>query len=364
MRRFGMEEEFMFVDVSTLRPLDISADVQSRLRGRRPVNAYVHAEFLASQIERSSPVFDTLAQAEGDLLSFRTRLSTAAAEQNALAVGAGTPFHAHSRPAITDTVRYHRLESEFRGLVVEHLINGLHVHVAIPDRDAGVEILNRVRAWLPTLLAMSANSPFWDARDTGFASWRTVHGRRWSTSGCPPSFADAEDYDRRIRRLVGVGGTYDLHTIWWNSRLAENHPTVEVRVCDAQLDALDTLLLTALIRALVSTALNDVQLNVTPTLLDPELLDAALWHAARDGLQALLLNPVTATMEPAASVVNALITTVSDALDESGDTVRVRDLLSRLWRVGTGAERQRSAFRDGGVPQLAAMFRGSIVAHV
>ncbi|KGJ72400.1 hypothetical protein GY21_15660 [Cryobacterium roopkundense] len=363
MRTFGLEEEFMFLDRVQLRPLNVGSQVLARLRGTPRPSHFVHREFLASQIERSSPVFTHLAQAEADLLTFRSRLAAAATEYQAVAAGVGTPFQAEGWPEITETARYHRVGEEFRGLVPDHLINGLHVHVGIPNREAGVQTLNRIRVWLPTLLALSVNSPFWQGRDTGFSSWRSLHARRWPTAGCPPPTTAAADYDSRTRRLVGVGGTYDLHTIWWSARLAERYPTVEVRVCDAQLDAAGTLLLTALIRALVSTALADAERGTPPIHVDQELLDASLWHAARDGVRDGLLNPVTGALEPAANVVAALLHTVDHALDQAGDGDRVRVLLERLRRLGSGAQRQRAALHEGGRAGLVALFERSATAH-
>jgi len=361
MRTFGTEEEFMFLDRSTLRPQNVSAAVQTLLhRGSAP--ELVHAEFLTSQIEHSSRVFVDLDQAEASLLSFRSRLAAAAEAHDALAAGVGAPFQGTDSPEVTDTARYRRVEAEFRGLIPEHLINGLHVHVGIPNREAGVSALNGVRVWLPVLLALSANSPFWKGRDTGFATWRGIHARRWSTTGCPPRFADLADYDRRAGNLVGVGGTTDLHTIWWGARLAENYPTVEIRVCDAQLDTRSTLLLAALIRALVSTALTDAERGIAPPHVEPELLDASLWHAARDGVQGSLLDPTTGALAPARTVVAGLIGAASDALTDAGDADRVSDLLDRFWRLGTGAERQRAAHADGGTGALATLLCDAVSA--
>jgi len=361
MRTFGTEEEFMFLDRSTLRPRNVSAAVQTLLQeGSAPELA--HAEFLTSQIEHSSRVFVDLQEAETNLLSFRSRLADAAASHGALAAGVGAPFQGAESPEVTDTARYRRVEAEFRGLIPEHLINGLHVHVGIPNREAGVAALNRVRVWLPVLLAMSANSPFWKGRDTGFATWRGIHARRWSTTGCPPYFTDVADYDRRAANLIGVGGTSDLHTIWWGARLAENYPTVEIRVCDAQLDTRSTLLLTALTRALVSTALADADRGTAPPCLQPELLDASLWHAARDGVQANLLDPITGELASARTVVAGMVATVSDALTEAGDADRASDLLDRFWRLGTGAERQRAALAAGGTDALGALLRDAVSA--
>ncbi|WP_280680025.1 YbdK family carboxylate-amine ligase [Cryobacterium sp. CG_9.6] len=376
MRTFGVEEEFMFVDSATLHPLPVSTQVQSLLRSRSSTAApaptpptahvdhapFVHSEFLASQIEHSSPVFDRLDQAEASLLGFRSRLAEAATALNSVAVGVGAPFQTDGWPEVTISARYRRVEEEFRGLIPDHLINGLHLHVGIPSQEAGVEALNRLRVWLPVLLAMSSNSPFWNGRDTGFSSWRSIHARRWSTGGCPPYFADVADYHRRTQRLVGVAGTFDLHTIWWGARLAEKYPTVEVRVCDAQLDTPSTLLLAALTRALVSTALIAAERGRCPVFLEPELLDASLWHAAREGVQARLINPLSGELAPARAVVRALVTSVTDALEESGDAEQVSHLLDRFWRLGTGADRQRYALSSGGTDSLGTLLRTTLNA--
>jgi carboxylate-amine ligase len=363
MPTFGVEEEFIFLSPKTLQPANVGDDVHAELLGRSPVSRFVSHEFLASQIERSTPVFERFEQASADLLAFRSRLALAARRRGVLAAGVGAPFQTVGWPAVTNVERYRTVETEFRGLVPDHLINGLHVHVGIPSREAGVQALNRMRVWLPTLLALAVNSPFWRGADTGFSSWRSVHMRRWSTIGCPPVFADAADYDRRIRRLVGVAGTYDLRTIWWNARLAEEHPTVEIRVCDAQLDTPSTLLLAALTRALVTTALRDGEADLPPIEIAPELLDAALWHAAREGMASTLLNPVTGTLEPASVVTAALLRYAGDAIDEVGNRDRITALLARVGRIGTGAERQRAAMRAGGLPALTALLTQALTAH-
>ncbi|MBF4579139.1 glutamate--cysteine ligase [Frigoribacterium sp. VKM Ac-2530] len=363
MTTFGIEEEFILVDPVTLTPADVAASVHAELLGSAHESKFVSHEFLASQIERSSPVFTQMDQAEADLVTFRTRLAAQARSRGVVAAAVGTPFMCSGWPAVTDTERYHRVEEEFRGLVTDHLINGTHVHVGVRSRDVGVAVLNRVRTWLPTLLALTGNSPYWHGADTGFASWRAMHMRRWSTGGCPPPFADAADYDRRIRRLVGVGGTYDTRTIWWNARLAEDHPTVEVRVADAQLDTGGALLAATLVRALVDTARAEAEADVAPLEVEPELLDAGLWHAARDGLGGELLDPVAGELRGSREVLHRLLVHVGDALDASGDHERTRALLDRVTTEGTGAERQRAAVRRGGPAELRRLCETALVAR-
>lgn len=362
-RSFGVEEEYFFLHPDSLTPVRVGARIRDELVGVGRPSAFVAHEFLEAQIERSTPVFHTLDEATADLVAFRSRLERAAREHGVLAASVGTPFMTEGWPSITDDERYRRVQDDFRGLVTDHLISGTHVHVGIPDPDAGVAALNRLRVWLPTLLALLGNSPWWHGADTGFASWRAVHMRRWTTVGVPPEFRDAADYRERIDRLVGVGGISDTKMVWWIARLAEFHPTIEVRIADAQLDPDSAVLAAGLVRALVETALRDAGAGRPPLPLPGELLDAAVWHAARDGLSGTLLDPRDGRMRPAADVVDGLLATIGPALRDAGDHERVHGLVDRVRRDGTGTERQRAAVRSGGRAALAELYRTSLVGR-
>ena len=349
MVTFGIEEEYFLVDPRTLRPVSLADTILGDLPPQARAPGLVTHEFLASQLERASAVFTELAAAEADLAGFRGELAAVAREHGALAVGTGTPFDAPAAPTLTDAARYHRIGSGVRGVVRDHQICATHVHVGVPNREAGVHALNHLRVWLPTLLALTGNSPFWRGRDIGFDSWRAVIMRRWATTGCPPAFADADDYDRRIRRLVGVGATVDTATVAWYARLSESYPTVEVRVADAQLDLAPTMLLAAVTRALVVTGVAAGERGAPPAAVEPELLDAALWHASRDGIRGRLLDPTTRELAPARAVTESLLRWVGDALESTGDRPRVAELVEQVRRTGSGAQRQRRAFRTGGL---------------
>jgi len=361
MSTFGLEEEFFLLDAKTLQPANIGSHVLNDLSTESiGGGGWATAEFLESQVEFTTGIFTSLAKAESDLRAFRARLAPLARSQNSIAAGTGTPFETSLLPVLTDKARYRAIESELRGVVGDHQISGTHVHIGVPDRDAGVRALNRVRVWLPTLLALTGNSPFWRGADTGFASWRAVLLRRWTTNGCPPVFNDATDYDRRIRQLVGVGATPDTAAIGWSARLSETHPTLEVRVADAQLDPEATVLVVALTRGLVETALVEAVAGTAPLNVPPELLDSALWHAARDGIKGELLDPITREMQSARAVVQTMLRHIEAALVEVGDGPRVADLLEGVWRRGSGADRQRRAFRHGGRSALGVLLNSSV----
>ena len=174
----------MLIDPGSLEPVPEAREILASLR--ESAGADGTKEFLASQVEHSSRVFSTLPDALAELTDFRRRLAETAAERGLAAASVGVPFQTTPYPLLTPGDRYEEVEHEFRSVVADHQVNGLHVHVHVPDRESGVRALNRVRAWIPVLLALSGNSPFWRGADTGFCSWRSIILRRWVTAGCPP----------------------------------------------------------------------------------------------------------------------------------------------------------------------------------
>jgi carboxylate-amine ligase len=233
-------------------------------------------------------------------------------------------------------------------LVDEQLIDGMHIHVAVPDRHAGAAALGRLRPWLPVLVALGGNSPFWEGRDTGFASWRTVVFGRWPVSGSPPYTGDSATYEQRVDALLRTGVIRDRKQLYWHARLSEQYPTLEVRATDVQLDVDSAVTLAGLARALVATGLRET-VEGAPSLDPPSsVLHAAGWHAARHGLSADLVDPEDGVPAKAADVVGALLEYATPALEEHGDAQRVRDGVARLLNGGTGAARQRRALAEGG----------------
>ncbi|MCY0903590.1 carboxylate-amine ligase [Arthrobacter sp. H14-L1] len=387
MVTFGIEEEYLLVDPATGLPKFISSEVSARLQASVHVDdGDIQHELLACQLETSTPPCHTAQEALESLLAFRGELSKAAHKSLARAASTGAaPKMDEAPPEITDDRRYHRLRGSARAIVADQYVNGLHVHVNVPDKEAGVRALNRIRPWLPTLVALSANSPFWQDRDSGFESWRTISYRRWPVQGIPPVFNGAADYEDRVQHLIDTGVIIDRGVITWVARLSENYPTLEVRACDAQLEARDSVLLAVLIRALVTTALNgpsqpdpahpgsapagSAPAGSAPAgsayagqQLTPELLDAALWQAARHGLSEDLIHPATGRLAPAADVTAALLALVQPALVEAGDSEFAADGLARMVERGTGSVRQRRARDQGGLPALLDLFSASLTA--
>ncbi|HWG26132.1 glutamate--cysteine ligase [Actinospica sp.] len=351
MPTLGVEEEYLLLDQESGLPVARSASVRAAAELRPAVDdGEVELELLQAQVEVATPVCETLDEAGEHLTRLRAAVHGAAREAGCRLAACGTPPLCAAAPVpVTAKPRYRSMSRDAPQLVDEQLINGMHVHVAIPDRESGVAALNRLRPWLPVLVALGANSPLWDGGETGFASWRTLVFGRWPVSGPPPVFADAADYERRTKALVDAGTIRDRKQLYWLARLSESYPTIEVRALDVQLEIQDAITLAGVVRALVTTALDDHASPPGLTSAEPELVAAAVWHAARHGLKDRLVHPLTGQPVPASGAVASLMEHLAPALEANGDLIRVAAGIERLQKLGTSASRQSRAFHSGGI---------------
>jgi carboxylate-amine ligase len=349
----GVEEEFLLADRVTRRTTPRAAAVLGRVRPGGP--GLVHAELLTSQVEASTGVCGDLGELREHLVAGRERLVAAAVEEDALLLAAGTPPLPGPDVRITAGPRFEAVAGLYRGVVEDYEVCGCHVHVGVPDRDTTIAVVNHLRPWLPTLLALSVNSPFDGERDSGYGSWRMVRQAAFPGSGLPPRFGSAAEYDREVSRLVDCGAVVDQRMSFWLARPSPRFPTVEVRAADTALTVDGALLQAALTRALVRTALADLNRGVEGPEVDPQVAAAAVWSAARHGLQGPGVDPLLGRAVPVQDLLSRLLTHVAAALEDTGDDAVVRRLLKELLADGTGAERQRRADARG---------RQAVVDHV
>jgi len=276
----------------------------------------------------------------------RRRLAAARA---ARAIGAQIVALATSpqpvEPSITPNSRYRWMAQEYRLTAEENLTCGCHVHVAISSDEEGVAILDRIRHWLPPLLALSANSPFWQGGYTGYASYREQVWSRWPSAGPTAVFGSAQAYHETVRTMVESGALLDDGMVYFHARLSRHYPTVEIRIADVCLEADDAVLLAALVRALVETAARQWRAGGPPSAARSELLRLASWRASRSGLAGVLLHPETHLAAPAETVLRALVGHVTAALDDAGELATVQHLLDGLLARRNGAEQQRAVYQ-------------------
>ena len=353
MARFGVEEEFVVLDEETLVPLALDRDTRESLVGSRH-GGTITPEYLTSQLEIATAPLSTVAEATEQLGALRATLDEHVSRQRAVVVATGTPFLASPHPEIFPLAHYDAVADILGEITRGHEVNGLHVHVEVPAEEERVRALNRAARWMPMLLAMTGNSPFAGGRLTGFASWRSVVIRRLPTAWTPPRFHDYSDYRARVDALLALGGITEESSLGWTLRLSARFPTVEVRVCDAQLDVEDSLLAAALCRAIVTAA----DLDDGPEI-GSDAIDASLWTAARYGMRARILDPTTGEAAAADVVLDRMLQRIAHQLAESGDAEFVEGMLARVLRDGTGADRQLRAHARGGVAGLRDLYRST-----
>ncbi|MFF4341307.1 glutamate--cysteine ligase [Kitasatospora sp. NPDC001540] len=344
----GVEEEYLLLDAATGVPVARAEQVR-KAAGQQPGidGDEVQRELLQAQLEVATPVCSTLDEVGAHLERLRGALAAAAASSDCrLAACGAAPFADRLAVPVSDTPRYRTIHADAPQLTDEQLITGMHVHVGVPNREAGVAVLDGLRPWLPLLVALSANSPLWNGVDTGFADWRTVIFSRWPVSGVPPHFDGAADYDARIRALVDTGLIGDTGQLYWQARLSERYPTVEIRAMDVQLRVDEAVMLAGLVRAVAATLLADPPRTSAPS--HHEALAAAVWYAARHGCTERLYDPHTGTLDSPPAVLDRVLDTLGPALRRHGDTPWVEPLLGRLLTEGNGAVRQRRELRRGG----------------
>ena len=347
---FGIEEEFVLLEPESLRPVALSTEALAVLK---PEFEEATTEFLASQVEVATGICRTADEALGQLEAFRAALVEVAGDLGVVAAATGTPYEVERAPEVTRASRYEHIRDDIGAMVDDHQVCGMHVHIGVADPAERVRVLNGLRAWMPVLTAVAANSPFWHGEDTGFASWRTVVMRRWTTAGIPSRFADVDDYDRRIHDLIGIGATRDKPLVAWTLRLSHHLPTVELRFADAQLLAEDSVAIALLCRRIVRGILrNPGRFDDVEGRFASEVLDAAVWEAARHGLASAVPDPVHGRM---AAVADVLASVLEMHDEDDGCPEAVAALLER----GVGADRQRAAFAGHGIAGVRACITAS-----
>lgn len=363
MRTFGVEEELLIVDPETGMLLALADAMLPRLvppipdaqgAPADPAQPPAHEdpdfsyELKLEQIETQTRPCLEYPELLRQLRQGRARADQAAREHGGRVAALATSPHG-SATHLTPKQRYMAMQQRFGLTVRNQLTCGLHVHTFVDSPEEGVAVMDRIRDKLAVLIALSANSPYWNGAETGFESYRTQAWNRWPGSGPTMIFGSLPVYRRVVTRLVETGVLMDEGMVYFDSRLCRHHPTVEVRVADVCLRAEDAALIAVLVRALVESASREWNDGVDPAPVPTLLLRMAAWQASNCGLRGQLLDFGTFTPAPAADVVQALVDFVAPVLEEQGELGLVRQGIGRILAEGTGSLLQREPFHAGGL---------------
>lgn len=353
VRTLGVEEEMLLVDVRNGRPRSVSGRMLVRAPHAPPevagvgVHGALEGEFQQQQIETHTAPAADLETLREEVLRWRGAAVAAARETGSSVAALGTsPLPVH--PIAARSTRYAWMEDRYQLTAREHLTCGCHVHVSVESDDEGVGVLDRIRVWLPTLLALSANSPFWNGVDSGFASYRSQALAKWPSWGPTDRFGSAQAYHRLVRQMVLSSVILDEGMVYFDARLATHYPTVEIRSADVCFTADEAIVVAALCRGLVETAAGEWRSGSEAPDVPTQMIRLATWQAGREGLDGHLVDWRTGLPKPAWSVLAALVDHVGPALEAAGDLTVVEDGLLRVREEGNGAVRQRAMLEKTG----------------
>jgi carboxylate-amine ligase len=338
----GVEEELLLVDPVTHALVHAAPDVVERL-AVPPGEGGVHPEAYAAVVELVSPVCADATDAVAALGGLRRQLHGI----GATAIGAGL----HPDGAFGDVVhfpseRYRLIAAEMRGLQARTPTCALHVHVGMPDAEAAIRAFNGMRAHLPLLQALAANSPFWYGRDSGLASARAQVFRALPRSEIPPAFASFDEYVERVEALAASGGMPNYTFVWWDIRPHPILGTLEIRAMDSQSSLGSVAGLAALVHALARMGVEE-----RGPWEHREVLMESSFRAARDGLDATLWHD--GALRPVPEIARATVELARPYARELGSEAALEEI-ERILVEGNGALRQRAAFASGRMPGVLA----------
>jgi carboxylate-amine ligase len=332
----GIEEELMILDSETLALASgIEAVLEEYGEGEK-----VKPELLESVLEiATSPHPDTGA-AGRELRELRRAVNEAAGRRNLCLGSAGThPFALWEEQRVSSRPRYRELISALRFVARQEIIFGLHVHVGLDDPEKAIHVVNGMRVHVPILFALAANSPFWRADQTGFASTRMPIFRAFPRVGIPPYYEDWADWERRIGFMVDTGVIEDYTYLWYDVRAHPNLGTVEIRAMDAQTRVEHTLALAALIQAMVKELAEHYEAGKQLARYPYEMLDENKWLAARHGMEGELVDLPERRLVPAKELAQRLYDRLREHAEDLGSAAELEGI-GDILHHGNGAHRQ------------------------
>lgn len=342
---FGVEEEFLLIDATTGSAAEQVETLIPRLAAG--IRQRSQHEYHLDQLELVTGICDDLGELHRQLVEARTGAAQVAAQMGVRVVSIGAAPSAVNPAAITPDPRYLAIDERF-GPVAPVSCCGCHVHIGVSDRDTAVRVCNHLRPWLPVVQALCSNSPLHAGLDTGYASWRSMVFGQWPSTGLTPWCESEAEYMSLLDQLIDSGVMMDVAMAYWYARPSLSYSTVEVRIGDACPTAAESTLAAAVVRGLVGAVLTDIEAGTPPERVTAEMLNAAHWRAAHEGMSGTLLDARTRRKRPAWELVDDLMVKISAALVRHGDLDAVQRGLKRIQENGTGADRQRRVFQEAG----------------
>lgn len=343
----GIEEEFQTIDPETR---DLRSHISNELiaQGHHLLRERVKPELHQSVIEVGTSVCRDIQEAAREVKQIRANIiELAQANDLQIAAAATHPFADWRAQGIYPDTRYDALVEDMQMVARSNLIFGLHVHVGVEDRETAIHLMNAARYFVPHLLALSSNSPFWRGMETGLKSYRCKVFDKFPRTNLPEYFSSYSEYENFVNLLISTGCIDNPKRIWWDIRLHPNFPTIEFRCCDLPMRADETIALAALIQATVAKLYKLHEKNQSFRLYRRALIMENKWRAARYGLDGKLIDFGKRVEVPMRALLDEYLEFIDDVVDELGSRREI-EYLRRLMDEGTGADRQLRVWRETG----------------
>jgi len=343
----GVEEEYQTIDPVT-RDLRSHIDAEIIDKGKLLLKERVKAEMHQSIVEVGTGICTTVKEAKRELAHLRSEIS-GLAKANGLRIGAsGThPFADWREQAIYPDERYRVIVEDLGQVARANLIFGLHVHIGVEDREESIHIMNTARYFLPHILALSTNSPFWLGLDTGLKSYRCKVFDKFPRTNIPDVFTSWGEYESFVELLVQTNCIDNAKKIWWDIRPHPFFPTLEFRICDMPLRLDETAAIVALIQATVAKLHKLYQANQTYRIYGRALIMENKWRASRYGLDGNLIDFGKKEEVPLRSLMDEYLAFVDDVVDNLDSREEI-EYIRKMLVMGSGADRQLKVFRETG----------------
>jgi glutamate---cysteine ligase / carboxylate-amine ligase len=343
----GIEEEYQTVDPVT-RDLRSHIETEMLAQGKMRLEERVKAEMHTSVIEVGTRICRNIDEAREDIYNLRRQMIKLAEEHGLkLVAGATHPFADWRTQQIYPDPRYHQVVKDLQLVARSNLIFGLHVHVGIEDREMAIRIMNSMRYFLPHIMALATNSPFWLGINTGYKGYRSKVFENFPRTGIPDAFATYSEFDEYVKLLVKTNCIDNAKKIWWDIRPHPFFETVEVRACDIPLRAEETVAIAALIQATAAYLWRLLESNLDFRQYSRPLLMENKFRAVRYGLDGKLIDFGRQTEVPERDLLEEYLILVDREIDELGSREAI-DGIRKILQTGTGADRQLKVFEETG----------------
>lgn len=343
----GIEEEYQTIDPVT-RELRSHIDAEIISKGKTRLAEAVKAEMHQSVVEVGTGVCKDIQEARRDLRNLRRSIINLAHENGLRVAAAGThPFSDWRTQQIYPDPRYETIVEDLKMVARANLIFGLHVHIGIEDRETQIHIMNAARYFVPHILALSTNSPFWLGMDTGLKSYRCKVFDKFPRTNLPDFFQSWSEYQNYTNLLVKTRCIDNPKKIWWDIRPHPNFPTLEFRMCDIPMRLDETIAIAALIQATVAKLYKLHAANTGFRLYRRSLLMENKWRAVRYGLDGKLIDFGKQVEVPLRDLMKEYFAIIDDVVDELGSREEI-NYIQNILENGSGADRQLRVFRETG----------------